>query len=336
MLPIARTPTTLVIGFLGAGKTTLINRLLRQKQQANWAILVNEFGKIGIDGKLFDGDDTVAIKEVSGGCICCTSQLPLHIALAQLLATHRPDHLIIEPTGLAHADELIEQLGTPRWQASIQLHAIICTLNAAQWQQENYRTDDSYQAHVKCADIIVINRTDIISDEEKIALDAWLNAINPTAQILVSDDISTSTLAQCLHAPHHQRTPKNKTSLVLSSTRLTHTPQPTANATDNTAPPYRYHEMMAGLMIGGWRLPASWVFRGYELQKWLLNLPNYARIKGVVHTDEGWLRLNITPQSVSISDTQAQDDSRLELILHKNLAWDDIDQALMELIVLAK
>lgn len=333
MLPMIRTPTTLVIGFLGAGKTTLINRLLSQKRQANWAILVNEFGKIGIDGKLFDGDDKVAIKEVSGGCICCTSQLPLQVALAQLLADHTPDHLIIEPTGLAHADELIEQLDTPHWQAGIQLNAIICVLNAAQWQQENHRANDGYQAHVKCADIIVINHTDIISDAEKVALDAWLNAINPTAQILVSDDINASTLAQCLHAPHQHRTPRNKTPLVLSSTHLIHTPKPTASPTDDTTPPYRYHETMAGLMIGGWRLPASWVFGGYELQKWLLSLPNYARIKGVVHTDEGWLRLNITPQSVSISDAQAQDDSRLELILHKNLAWDDMDQALMNLLI---
>lgn len=128
--PISATPTTIITGFLGAGKTTLINQLIHHKAcDERWALLINEFGKIGIDGGLIDNDDGIAIKEVSGGCICCSSQLPLQIALVRLLGTHKPNRLIIEPTGLAHPDELLSQLTQPHWQTSLNIRAVICVLS---------------------------------------------------------------------------------------------------------------------------------------------------------------------------------------------------------------
>ncbi|MBO6225763.1 MAG: GTP-binding protein, partial [Psychrobacter sp.] len=109
-------PCTLVTGFLGAGKTTVINQLLASKPvDERWALLINEFGRIGIDGSLLASSqdeaidkNSIAIREVSGGCICCTSQLPLQIAISRLLSDHHPQRLIIEPTGLAHPRELID------------------------------------------------------------------------------------------------------------------------------------------------------------------------------------------------------------------------------------
>ena len=114
-------PCTLVTGFLGAGKTTVINELLATKpSDERWALLINEFGHIGIDGSLLASSQDnnfeqqkIAIREVSGGCICCTSQLPLQIAISRLLSEHNPQRLLIEPTGLAHPRELINQLGAP-------------------------------------------------------------------------------------------------------------------------------------------------------------------------------------------------------------------------------
>ena len=82
MRPIHQIPTTLVTGFLGAGKTTLINALITHKSHQRWALLLNEFGQIGIDSALVTDDD-IAIKEVNGGCICCTGQLPLQVVTCQ-------------------------------------------------------------------------------------------------------------------------------------------------------------------------------------------------------------------------------------------------------------
>lgn len=322
MTIVARTPTTIITGFLGAGKTTFINTLLAHKNTLNmtdkWAILVNEFGKIGIDGKLF-ADSDVAIKEVSGGCICCTNQLSLQIALVRLLSDHKPSHLIIEPTGLAHPDELSSQLGAPHWQTSLHLRATICILNAAQWQEEHHRNHDGYQAHVKFSDIVIINRTQMLSTDQYQALRDWINSIHPNVQIIDMNTASADELMALLGKMPMPKQQPIKVALNPLALKPVVTNTNVTGEIDDTEPPYRYHDKMAGFHVGGWRLPKEWRFDGHELQKWLLNLPHYARIKGIIHTQDGWISLNITQESISIQDSDAQEDSRLEFILHQEI-----------------
>ncbi|WP_064611112.1 CobW family GTP-binding protein [Moraxella catarrhalis] len=320
MIPIRQIPTTLVTGFLGAGKTTLINALIAHKSHQKWALLINEFGKIGIDGALVAGDD-IAIKEVNGGCICCTGQLPLQVALVRLINEHHPDRLIIEPTGLAHPDELLDQLSEPHWQTTLRLNAVICVLSAPQWQQEKYRTHDGYIAHVRHADIVFINRHDALSDHEQQALRAWITSINERAVIIDEAPLSQDTAGMLLSTPHDAQKATQRISLRAPNSAMTQTADETIKGSNEL--PYRYHEQMAGHQVGGWRLPSTWQFDSYHLQKWLLSRPNYLRIKGVVHTLEGWLLINITPESISITDTTARDDSKIELIFDAKDAKDD-------------
>ena len=185
-------PCTLVTGFLGAGKTTLINHLLTTKPtEQRWALLINEFGRIGIDGTLLKGADwwqtaqeTIAVREVSGGCICCTSQLPLQIAISRLLSEHKPQRLLIEPTGLAHPRELVQQLSEPHWQTALQMQAVLTVLNAKQWQQAKYREHEGFAVHVQEADALIINRYDHLSANEIQTLQAWIATLNPHAIII--------------------------------------------------------------------------------------------------------------------------------------------------------
>lgn len=329
--PISATPTTIITGFLGAGKTTLINQLIHHKAcNERWALLINEFGKIGIDGGLIDNDDGIAIKEVSGGCICCSSQLPLQVALVRLLGTHKPNRLIIEPTGLAHPDELLGQLTQPHWQTSLSLRAVICVLSGTQWAQDKYRQHDGYIAHVRYADVVVCNRTDDIDTD---ALTAWIGEINPQAMVVFGvDDIDVKTLLNTAHTP---RTPSAIISLGSNLTRPASTDTEQAKESDTTLP-FRYHETMGAHHVGGWRLPSDWQFDSYELQKWLLSRPDYLRIKGIIHTTEGWLMLNIAPDGISISDTNERADSRLEMIfdaMMDDAVWQAWDGELMGMVV---
>ena len=106
-----RIPVNIITGFLGSGKTSAVLNLLKQKpRDEHWAILVNEFGEIGVDRSLMQGHevkhDRVAILEVPGGCMCCAAGLPMKMALSQLLFLGRPDRLLIEPTGLGHPAEV--------------------------------------------------------------------------------------------------------------------------------------------------------------------------------------------------------------------------------------
>ncbi len=102
--PILGVPTNIITGFLGVGKTSAILNLMANKpENERWAVLVNEFGEIGVDGSLVQGQQSeeqqVFIREVPGGCMCCAAGLPMQIALNQLLNEAKPDRLLIEPTG---------------------------------------------------------------------------------------------------------------------------------------------------------------------------------------------------------------------------------------------
>ena len=124
-MPTDLTPTNIIFGFLGAGKTTAILDLLARKpDNQRWAVLVNEFGEIGIDGKIISQagvEAGVAVKEVPGGCLCCVAGVPFQVGLTELVRSARPDRLIIEPTGLGHPKEIINTLQSKTNQQFIEL-----------------------------------------------------------------------------------------------------------------------------------------------------------------------------------------------------------------------
>ena len=113
-------PTSIITGFLGVGKTTSILNLLSSKPaNERWAVLVNEFGEIGIDGAIFkssvQSDNNVFVQEVPGGCMCCASSLPMQVALSRLIRESKPHRLIIEPTGLGHPQEVLRALKSAKF-----------------------------------------------------------------------------------------------------------------------------------------------------------------------------------------------------------------------------
>ena len=108
-------PTNIVTGFLGAGKTTsIIGLLAARPADETWAVLVNEFGEVGIDKALITGElgdcDDVVVLEVPGGCMCCTAGISMNIALSEIIFLVQPDRILIEPTGLGHPNEVMQTL----------------------------------------------------------------------------------------------------------------------------------------------------------------------------------------------------------------------------------
>ncbi len=386
-------PCTLVTGFLGAGKTTVINQLLATKpNDERWALLINEFGRIGIDGALLassqDNDleqKNIAIREVSGGCICCTSQLPLQIAISRLLSDNHPRRLLIEPTGLAHPRELILQLSAPHWQTALQMNAVITVLSGEQWQQIKYRDHEGFQAHVRDADVLIVNRYDQLSSSEKHTLIEWIATLNSHAKIIWAvSELTTETtdasntpltkeyiagLNYQLDKPSHIIANQRKISithlhkpmiglhsqahsLATVPSSSSSTDETEAQASANSDLPYRYHEEQQDFQLAGWRLPAHYQLNVDDLQNWLLALPNWQRIKGVVHTSDGWLQINFNPGSLSTKTIDPQTDSRLEIILQLGSAdntakenetddeassvfidWEDCDRELMAMVI---
>ena len=164
-------PTNILTGFLGVGKTTAISHLLTQKpKNERWAILVNEFGEIGIDGSLFKGKEPdnqeVFISEVPGGCMCCAAGLPMQMALNMLLRRARPDRLLIEPTGLGHPKEVMEVLSAKHYRDVLTLNSTITLVDARKLSDKRYTDNETFNQQIDIADVVIGNKADLYSTED--------------------------------------------------------------------------------------------------------------------------------------------------------------------------
>lgn len=333
-----------VFGFLGAGKTSLINACIHHHKPSDWAVLVNEIGQIGIDEQLFDSQ--VAVRQISGGCICCTSQLPLQVALVRLLAEHRPQRLWIEPTGLAHPKALLDELSAPHWQQSLSIKSVIAVLNAHQWQQIRYRHHDDYIAHIRYADVIVINRLEKLDSDEQNALMAWIKQHNESAFCVrqtTSDWLGELFIHWDKPSEQLQKLWQKQLSKPLSVPKNQLSPntmQTTSQNDEPLKPPYCYHHIKGGVSVMGWCLPANAKVAIDELTDWLMTLDDWQRIKGVFLTTDGWQTLNFSPDSLSIVSksiaSQATGaDNYLEMIFAKeqsNAYFEQLDEKLAVLV----
>lgn len=181
-------PLTILTGFLGAGKTTLLNHLLHADHGLKIAVLVNDFGAINIDSQLItavDGD-TVSL---SNGCICCTIRGDLLKATVDLLnRADAPEYIVVETSGVSDPLEVALTFNVPQLQHKVRVDSIITVVdaeNARHLQQREYEILSFAQIGV--ADIVVINKVDLVTAEEKARLEAWIRDITPSARILEAD-----------------------------------------------------------------------------------------------------------------------------------------------------
>jgi G3E family GTPase len=335
-----RVPTHVITGFLGAGKTTLLKSLLAQKPAGEtWAVLVNEFGQIGLDGALLEADADIAIHEVVGGCLCCTSQLPMQVGLSRLLTKTKPTRLFIEPTGLGHPLQLVEQLSEPHWARALDLRAIVSVVDGTRLFETKLTTHETYQAQLALADILVVSHQDQMSEKDHQQLTIMqdhLSHIKATAPIVLLTDHGELGLAD-IDQPRQLGRQTRRSLLHRVSPSVSTLPQDLnsqASAGNTLELPYHYHEQALAQSVGGWRLPVEWVFDRDRLLGWLLSLQGWMRIKGIIRIysaqkQSEWLALNLIPTQISFTSHAGNDDNRLEIIAQPNADWDAYEQALM-------
>ena len=174
----------IISGFLGSGKTTLIKHLLENSGPGT-AVLVNEFGDVGIDGDLFQGDN-VDIVELPSGCICCALKNDLILSINELYEKANPKNLIIEPSGVATLSDIMESLTIELIKAPIQLEAIITVVepDLLLEDQEFENLGRFYYDQIGNADLILINKCDINPPEDIEKAKELLGKMNPTAMIM--------------------------------------------------------------------------------------------------------------------------------------------------------
>ncbi|MFI4934683.1 MAG: CobW family GTP-binding protein [Caulobacterales bacterium] len=179
----AQTPVTVLTGYLGAGKTTLLNRILSEDHGKRYAVIVNEFGEIGIDNDLIVGADE-EVFEMNNGCVCCTVRGDL-IRVVQGLMKRKGgfDGIVIETTGLADPGPVAQTFFVDEEvRAKAKLDSVTTVVDA---KHIGLRLDDSREAaeQIAFADQIVLNKTDLVSEDELKRIEARLRRLNPLAPI---------------------------------------------------------------------------------------------------------------------------------------------------------
>ncbi|MEO1765067.1 MAG: GTP-binding protein [Cyanobacteria bacterium J06629_18] len=175
-------PVTVLTGYLGAGKTTLLNRILTHEHGKKVAVIVNEFGEVGIDNQLvIDADEEIF--EMNNGCICCTVRGDLIRIIANLMKRRNKfDHLVIETTGLADPAPVIQTFFVDEdMREQLNLDAVVTVVDAKHiWQHWDA---DEAQEQIAFADVILLNKTDLVTPEQLEELESKIRGMNAMAKI---------------------------------------------------------------------------------------------------------------------------------------------------------
>jgi len=320
------TRVNIITGFLGSGKTTTLLHLLAHKPaNENWAILVNEFGEVGIDGALL-ADRGATLKEIPGGCMCCVNGLPLQVGLNMLLKQAKPDRLIIEPTGLGHPKQLLNMLRAAVYQPWIEVDATLTLLDPRQLADARVVENENFRDQLTAADIIIANKSDRWRDDDRMRLQAWSQQflgerqlvesawgqIDPT--LLTQPGLADRAVPDAAHH-HHASRPQGLAALKL----------------DGNARWRRALNEGQGYASCGWIFDEETVFDTIAALEWARHAP-VDRVKGVLRTADGLVNINRQGEDLFIETRPTTPpDSRIELIHHQSVDWNLLQTSLLKI-----
>jgi len=310
-------PTNIITGFLGVGKTSAILHLLKNKPaNERWAVLVNEFGEIGVDGSLFQGQygeqSGVFIQEVPGGCMCCASGVPMQIALNQLLRQAKPDRLLIEPTGLGHPNEVMQLLSNEYYKKILSLQKIITLVDARNLADKRYTEHETFNQQLVIADVVIGNKFDLYSKLDRGRLIDYLAAsTNKTNQLYFIEHgkIKTDWLNG---STEHLIKTKSKS----HNSHNLHNSAKNNDVNTEEIPKSGFIKAVnqgEGFYSVGWRFAANKAFNKEKLLA-LLNQIDAIRIKAVIISKQGHYSYNMTADTSTETLIKYCTESRIEII----------------------
>ncbi|WP_350615102.1 CobW family GTP-binding protein [Pseudomonas sp. HY7a-MNA-CIBAN-0227] len=296
-------PTHVIAGPLGAGKTSLIKHLLSQRPaNERWAVLINEFGQIGLDAALLTRDDDgIALGEVAGGCLCCVNGVPFQVGLGRLLRKAKPDRLFIEPSGLGHPAQLLKQLREAPWQDVLAVQPCVLVLDA-QALAAGKPLPTAQREALASAGLLVLNKDEGLSATQRAMIENQLPAcpVYWTRQAHLPLAQLPGLSAQAGAVVDNFEVPKGVA-------------QMSAIWSDPALPICLSQAQEGGWSIG-WRWHPSQQLDPQRVRQWLETL-DWLRAKLVIHSPDGWVSANaVDNTTITWQSSEWRRDSRVELI----------------------
>ncbi|APV39914.1 cobalamin biosynthesis protein CobW [Pseudomonas frederiksbergensis] len=312
-------PTHVIAGPLGAGKTSLIKHLLTQRPaNERWAVLINEFGQIGLDAALLTQDaDGIALGEVAGGCLCCVNGAPFQIGLGRLLRKARPDRLFIEPSGLGHPAQLLRQLSTAPWLGVLAVQPCVLVLDALALAAGK-PLPVAQQEALSSAGLLLMNKAENLddADRQRIAAQLPTRPLYWTQQAALPLSELPGLGVQAVAGVDNFVAPKGLAQLPAIWTEL--------------ALPICLSQEQEGGWSVGWRWHPSQTFDATLVGRWLESLA-WRRAKLVIHSVNGWVSANALENSMlDWQPSEWRRDSRIELIFSEPQDVDSLQSNLAD------
>jgi len=322
----------IITGFLGAGKTTLIKHLLRQVPNGeSWAVLVNEFGEVGLDKDLLEADlksdldsrsdnsaslDNIAIKQVAGGCLCCTTSAAFQVSLNTLIKKHNPDRILIEPSGLGHPKNILKQLQSPYYQSVLKLESVLCLLDARNLDDARYVNHPNFIEQIAMADILIASKTELYQERDWQTFHAYTATLNPAKKHI--ETIKSGQLAlSWLEVRSERKIDENKVSTLHSDLSLRENPDDIL--IEQTKAPGFYIKTSGSETNLAWVFKDDILFDQAKVTHCFDNLQSHSsllRIKAVLQLDKQHsLLLNASAYDQKLELSDKQTGSKIELIL---------------------
>lgn len=356
------TPVNVITGCLGAGKTTAIARALaRRPEGETWAVVVNDFGALGIDGALLDdavGSTSktserggVVVREVNGGCVCCATAAPFTLAVTQVLRRFAPDRVLVEPSGVGDAGRVIDALRSEHLKRSVDVRATVCVVDVREFgsnARSGVLESELFKSQCECAETLCGSFADVADEADVEAFLAFAHAFWPKKikVFLTRDrDVDVDVLDEACGWAESERpanaaggaedAPSSQGPFVLRPSLVANgSPWMLKNASERYAScGYAFHQ--DDVFVRPWLKKFFDVF--------VLQRHDVARFKGVLRLGADWVRPDVVlsetsdgaiERAIKFTSVAYRRDSRFEIIRERgvdaatdadeNAFWDDV------------
>lgn len=314
-----KTKVDIISGFLGAGKTTLIKKLLEEElHKLKVVIIENEFGQVGIDGSILKNSG-IEIKEINSGCICCTLVGDFGRAIEEVVEKYKPDRLIIEPSGVGKLSDVLKACSTPKIKDLVDVNVIMTVVDVLKYQIYILNFGEFFENQIKSAKTIILSRTQKTDGKKLETITGNIRKLNPNANIITTpwDSLKAERIlavAEQDAALSLDRQMKESKKVIIR--RHNHSDGCKCGCHEN-----HFHSHNADEFFEVWGVETPKIYDQAELKAILKALDNeksygmILRAKGILQVNKTeWLQFDYVPGEYEIKNTTADYTGRLCVI----------------------